>query len=239
MNHDWEARVQKLAKSMPYPPTPDIAAGRRRSQRRRGQRRLAQAVATLLVVAAALLAVPQIRAGVAALLRIGVVEVMVTTATPHARFSAGDLPESVLDFPGATTLDDARANAGYPIPLPPALGAPDRVYLIDAGSKITVLAWLAADGSVDESLHLLPPGTYALKMYEGDLENVQVNGRDAVWLSNPHYYMLQIARSRFAMRQVSTHALVWEARNGSMTYRLETRRPLDEAVRIAESVGNS
>ncbi len=238
MNNDWETRVQTIAKTMPYPPTPDIAARLKRGQRVR-LGRLAQTAALLLILAAALLlTVPEIRAGVIAFLRIGAVDVIVTTATPPAHFASGDLPEAVLDFPGETTLDDAQAHFGYPILLPAALGTPDRVYLVEALRPILVLAWLDANGAVKTSLHLLPPGTYSLKMYEGDLEHTNVGGREAVWLPNPHYYLIQVGRNHFAGRQVTAHALVWEAADGRMTYRLETNGTQDEARLIAASIGN-
>lgn len=235
---DWETRVQNVAKTFPYPPTPDIAARLRQRQRRRlGGLRVAQvAVALLIVLAALLLAVPDIRAGVIAFFRIGAVEVQVTTATPLAQFRPeNNLPPSVLSFPGATTLEDARQHFPYPLTLPTALGVPDRVYLIQAVQPIVVLAWLQPSGGVDVSLHLLPPGVYALKMYEGELEETQLDGVRALWLPNPHIYMLQTNRDHFERRDVLAHALVWEADNG-ITYRLETDRPLDDALRIAESI---
>jgi hypothetical protein len=237
-NNDWETRVQNMAKTLPYPPTPDIAA-RLRRRRRVSVLRLAQVAVTVLIVLAALLTVPEIRAGVIAFFRIGAVEVQVTTATPPARFGGGDLmPNSVISFPGATTLEDARQNFGYPVELPAALDAPDRVYMVQALKPILVLAWLEPNGGVDVSLHLLPPGTYGLKMYEGELEETQVNGGRALWLPNPHMYMIQVGREQFKRREVLAHALVWEADNG-MTYRLETDRPLEEALAIAESIATS
>lgn len=245
MNHtndDWDMRVQTVAKAFPYPPTPDIAEQiqRPRGQRRIDVRRVAQAAAILLIVMVGLLAVPEIRAQVLAFFRIGAVEVIITTATPPAQFASGDeLPESVLDFPGATTLEDAQQHAGYPIPLPTALDAPDRVYLIAANRPIVVLAWLDASGAVEYSLHLLPAGTYSIKMYNGDLEETEVDGVRALWLPDPHYYLLRTGAtdSSINMRQVNMHALVWSA-DGQITYRLETDHPLEDALRIAESIGS-
>ncbi len=242
MNHtndDWNMRVETVAKTFPYPPTPDVAARLRRRQRRPNARRLAQAAAILLIVLVGLMAVPEIRAQVLAWLRIGAVEVIVTTATPPAQFApGGDLPDSVLDFPGATTLDDARQHAGYAITPPSALDEPDRVYLIDAFHPIVVLAWLDASGAVEYSLHMLPPGTYSIKMYQGDMEETEVNGERALWLPNPHWYLLRTGAtdSSIQMRHVSAHALVWATADGQMTYRLETDHELDEALHIAESI---
>ncbi|MCZ2098880.1 MAG: hypothetical protein LC121_21990 [Anaerolineae bacterium] len=240
-NGDWDMQVQNVAKAFPYPPPPDVASRLRRRQRPPNARRLAQAAALLLIAMVALLAVPEIRAQVLMFFRIGAVEVIITTATPPAMFASGNLPESVLDFPGATTLADAEQHAGYPIPLPDALGAPDRVYLIDAYRPIVVLAWLDTSGAVEYSLHLLPPGTYSSKMYEGDLEQTEVNGERALWLPNPHPYLLRTGatESTIKIRQVTAHALMWATADEQMTYRLETNHPLEDALRIAESVGGN
>lgn len=242
---DLEMQVERVAKALPYPPTPDIAS--RVASRRRERRvtpRLAPAAAGVLIMlllAFSLLAVPEIRAQVLALLRIGAVEVVMQTATPPAVFEQGEtLPASVLDFPGETLLEDAQRHAGYPVLLPAALGTPDRVYLIQGARLIVVLAWLDENGAVDVSLHLLPPSTYGLKLYEGELENVEVNGEAALWLPNPHPIVLRTGSGDADMqtRQVSMHALVWSAAAGGneITYRLETNRPLEEAISIAESV---
>jgi len=238
MNNDWETRVQNTAKAFAYPPTPDVAASFRRRQRSRTQqtvRRVAQVAVILLLILLGLMAVPQIRAQVLAFFRIGAVEVIVTTATPPARFSSGDLPSSVLDFPGATTLEDAQAHAGYTVRLPTALGAPDRVYLIQAQKPIVVLAWRNAAGGIDVSLHLLPSGTYAFKMTNGTIDQTEVSGRDAAWIDGGHFYMLQIRREQYSMRRVNMSALIWEAPDG-LTYRLETNRSEADAIHIAESI---
>jgi hypothetical protein len=238
MNNDWDMRVQNVAKAFPYPPTPDIAAGLNLRRRAAPLRRSAQAAAILLLVlVVSLLAVPEIRAQVLAFFRIGAVEVIVTTATPPARFASGDLPESVLDFPGETTLEDARQHAGYPIRLPTALDSPDRVYLIQAHHPVVVLAWLDNGGAVEYSLHLLPLGTTSFKMYDGPVEETEVNGGRALWLTAPHWYVLRVnpTSDRSELREVTAHALVWETNDG-MTYRLETNHPMDDALRIAESI---
>jgi len=238
MNDDLETRVQKTAKAFAYPPTPDLAATfrrRRRGAARQTMLRVARVAAILLLMLIGLMAVPQIRAQLIAFFRIGAVDVIVTTATPPARFSGGDLPSSVLDFPGATTLEDAQQHAGYPVRLPSALGAPDRVYLVQADRPIVVLAWLDASGAVDVSLQLLPSDTYVLKMTIGTPASTEVNGSAAIWLGDKHYYMLRTSGTQYEMRNVTMPALVWEAPD-RITYRLETNRSEAEAVRIAESI---
>lgn len=248
MNEDFEMLVERTAQKLPYPPTPDFS--RRLFQQRRRVpevRRLATTLATvlaaLLIVLAGLLAVPEIRAQVAAFFRIGAVEIVITTATPPARFAPGNrLPTSVLRFPGATTLEDAREHTGYPIALPSMLRTPDRVFLVQAARPITVLVWLDEQGALDVSLHLLPPTTYSVKMTDATVVETEVNGEWAVWLAEPHWYLLRTGSGDDdeQSRWVMMHALVWEDAD-DMTYRLETDRSLDEARLIAESlpIGNA
>ncbi len=237
-HNDWETRVQNTAKAFAYPPTPDLAPTfrrRRRGDARQTLLRVAQIAAVLLLILIGLLSVPQIRAQVVAFFHIGAVDVVVTTATPPARFSGGDLPDSVLDFPGATTLEDARQHAGYAVRLPAALPPPDRVSLIQADRPIVVLAWLDASGALDLSLQLLPPETYVLKMTTGTIETTEVNGDAAIWLPGVHYYMLRVRGEAYEMRNVTMPALVWQAPDG-ISYRLETTLGESEAIRIAESI---
>ncbi|HVU10741.1 MAG TPA: hypothetical protein VHD90_05660 [Phototrophicaceae bacterium] len=233
---DWETRIQHTARGFAYPPTPDLATSLRR-RRQVSAARLAQIAAILLLLLIGLtLAVPGIRAQVIALFHIGAVDVIVTTATPPAQFTPGaDLPSSVLDFPGATSFDDAQRHFGYPIPLPSALGVPDRVYLIQASKPIVALAWLDANGAVDVSLQLFPPDTYLLKMTSGTPEPTNVNGADALWITGQHWYMLHTMGDAYQLRVVDMPALIWSTADG-MTDRLETKRSLAEALTIAESI---
>ena len=159
---DWETRVQKTAQTFAYPPNPRSSRRAFRHRQRRAARqillRIAQVAAILLLILLGLLAVPQIRAQVLAFFRIGAVEVIVTTATPPARFSGGDLPASVLDFPGVTTLEDARAARGLRAPFArraPRAGS----RLAGAGGSPDCHAgrgWMPAACSI-VSLQLLPP----------------------------------------------------------------------------------
>jgi len=233
---ELETRVQQIARALPYPPTPQIVV-KPSTRRRPNVRRVAQAAGILLLILLGLtLAVPQIRAQIAAWFHIGAVEVIVTTATPPARFTPGaDLPSSLLDFPGATTLADAQAHFGHPIPLPTALPAPDRIYLIQASQPIVALAWLNARGAVDVGLQLLPQDTYMLKMTSGTPIAEKVNGASAIWIAGQHWYMLHMADGSYQLRNVDMPALIWQAADG-MTYRLETERSLTEALKIADSI---
>lgn len=151
------------------------------------------------------------------------------TATPLA---------SVLDLAGATTLEEAQAQVGFPIRLPsypPDLGPPDRVFLQDLGGPAVILVWLAPDqpDRVRLSLHLLGPDIIAQKFQPQVVQETTLHGQRALWTTGP--YLLQLRNGAFEMRRlIEGHVLIWE--QDSVTYRLETDLPLEEAIRIAESL---
>jgi hypothetical protein len=68
------------------------------------------------------------------------------------------------------------------------------------------------------------------------VEETTVNGRPALWTEGP--YLLQFRRDGHTVtevqRLVEGHVLIWA--EGEITYRLESDLPLEEAVRIAESL---
>ncbi len=259
MEH-WEARVQHMAVEFPYPPTPDVAGTVRQRLRRTPvrpallRRQLAWAVVIALVILAGLMAVPQVRAAVFEILRIGAIRIVPTTPTPAAPAltptgagpattpSPSPTPlSSVLDLAGETTLADARARVSFPIrrpAYPSDLGPPDHVFLQDLGGQVIVLVWMdrAQPDHVRMSLHELGPGTFADKIRPPVVQETTVNGQRAVWTEGPH--LLQFSRNGQviydARRLVEGHTLVWT--QGDITYRLETDLSLNDAVRIAESL---
>lgn len=228
-------------------------------------RRLAWAAVAVLLVLSGLMAVPQVRAAVLRALRLGAVEILleeptptvtkpyptptatvpstVTAAVPTAP-TPGPSPtplSSVLELAGETTLAEAQARTNFRIRLPtypPNLGPPDRVFLQDLAGPVVVLAWLDPDqlDRVRLSLHQLAPGTFAQKVQPQVIEETSVNGGPALWAEGPH--LLQFRRDDQLIyeprRLVKGHVLIWA--EGEITYRLETDLPLEEAVRIAESL---
>ncbi len=257
-----EAQLVATARALPYPPTPDLAAifrgalPARPAARRRPplSARLGWAVAAiLLVLLLGLLAVPAVRAGVLEFLRIGAVRIhLVAPATPTPAPTVTGTPPptptptatplaSVLDLAGQTTLADARVRAGFAIGLPtyPAdLGEPDEVFLQDLDGSAVVLVWLEPNQptQVRLSLHILSSSVLVdklLKQNPPGFEFTQVNGQQAVWTTGP--YLIVARNGNYTQtRLVTGHVLIWTA--GRLTYRLETDLPLDEAVRIAESI---
>jgi hypothetical protein len=60
-----------------------------------------------------------------------------------------------------------------------------------------------------------------------------VRGQRALWTEGP--YLIQQRDGDYSIRRlIDGHVLIWQ--EGEITYRLETGAPLDEAVKIAESL---
>jgi len=185
----WETRLQQMPDEFSYPPTPDIAgAVRRRLEQTQTRsallyRQLAWVAVIALVILAGLMAVPQVRAAVFEILRIGAIRIVPSTPAPTATPTALTLAptsaapvvtpspsptplSSVLDVAGETTLAEARTRAGFPIRLPAyplEQSLPERVFLQDLGGQVVVLVWMdsAQPNHARMSLHELGPGAFA------------------------------------------------------------------------------
>jgi hypothetical protein len=208
----------------------------------------------VLLILGGLLSVPQVRAAVVEFLQIGVIRILLAEPTPTATLPpatpAGRQPtpspsptplRSVLDLAGETTLAEARARANFSIRLPayPAdLGEPDHVFFQDLQGPVVVLVWMdpAQPDRVRLSLHQLGEDTLAMKGEPRLIEETTVNGQRAIWTEGP--YVLQFQRGNRVdydfRRLVEGHVLLWVEED--TTYRLETDLPLEEAVRVAESL---
>lgn len=250
-----EAQLRDRAARAAPPASPDRPAHRPRPRSPAPAWRgwAARAAGLALILMLLLSAVPSVRAGVLAFLRIGTVSVALSptvpsltapTAAPTA--SAPPTPTvapltTVLDLAGETTFADAQRRATFPIRLPsypPDLGLPDKVFFQDLGGPAVVLVWMdpAQPSKVRFSLHQLSATTFAQKGEPVAIAQTQVNGRAALWTDGP--YMLEYVRGNQApygaRRIVNGHVLLWE--DQGVTYRLETELTLAEAVRIAESL---
>lgn len=253
-----EKQLRKLAQEIPYPPTPDIArqvqAGLDTGKRRWVPTRVAAATALIIVLlAAAMFAVPSVRAEIVHFIQVGVVRIFtaeptpapqparsVTPATATPIFSGQPTPiyrTSLLDLAGETSLDEARQKVDFTIRLPtypPDLGPPQRVFYQQDG-PLVILAWLDPEQpeQVRMSLHEIGPDSILLKKMPPEIQELQVNGEYAAWTDGP--YLLEISSGAYReFRLVEGHTLIWS--QGDITYRLETDLPLEEAIRIAESL---
>jgi hypothetical protein len=201
-----------------------------------------------MVLLALLLLTPPVRAAMGNVIRIGAVRIGLapaTTATPAPSPPyTGTVPTplpSLLDLDGATTLDTARTQAGFPVQLPaypPDLGAPQYVFLQNLNGTMVALVWIdpVHPSSVRLALFELSSDVYIYKSGATIITETTVHGQRALWTKGP--YLVQVIENgqvTLATRVlVNGHALIWT--EGAITYRLETSAPLDEAVKIAESL---
>lgn len=259
----WEQWLYDTAQALPYPPTPTLrgalqlrTSGRRMAQRRVVRPQLAWLV-VILVVLGGLLAVPQVRAGVWAILRIGVIEISppqsIPTALPAVEATGAIAPptptlvRSLLDLAGETTLADARERMPLPIILPtyPAdLGPPDKVFMQELGGPAVVLVWLdpANPARVRLGLQILSSNAFAQKTLGSksavtELQLTTVNGHQAAWVQGQHLLQFRDSKGQvdYGLRRlVDGNVLVWT--QGLGTYRLETDVSLAEAIKIAEAL---
>lgn len=251
-------QLRKEADTIVFPPTPDI--GDRNRVRSVGvpwyQRRGARVTfVAALLVAALLLAVPEVRAAALRVLQIGVVSVFIApeTSTPMPTvvpqptalsFTPTALPSKPdLGLTGLTTLELARSAIDFPLLLPsypPDLGPPDLVYLQNLDGAAVVLVWLdpANPARPRLSLHTLTSDVFVRKTLASDetryIAEIRVNDVDALWISAPHLVETGRAGELSSVRLVDGNTLIW-SENG-LTYRLETDLAVDEAEQIAESL---
>jgi hypothetical protein len=273
-----EKWVAETAAAFPYPPAPDVvtdvvAAVRRRLAEqqptattgyRRGRLRPVWVIAALLVACLALLAVPQVRAGLVSWLQIGAVRVFVgeptasptaaTTGTPLALVPApvatSDLPaqtetmtpmsarEVILSLAGATTLAEAQAEAAYPLLLPsypPDLGRPDHVFRQRQNMGDTIIMiWLEPDR----------PNEVRLALYQIHVPDYVIKYHNLIEETTVNGrraiwfeggHLLQLVDGRSSQQLfVEGNVLLWT--DGDVTYRLESHLSLAEALAIAESL---
>lgn len=118
---------------------------------------------------------------------------------------------------------------------PADLGSPDLVFYQNVEGELAVLVWLDPEDRARArlALHILGPGTFAGKGETRLIQQTEVAGRSALWLVGAHALLLRNGDLEFRTI-VEGHVLLWS--EGEVTYRLETDRDLEEAVRIAESL---
>jgi hypothetical protein len=222
----------------------------------------AAAITTVILLVLAL-AVPKVRAQLAGFFQVGVIRIFpyqfptatafaeapvtatsakvvstpiptVTAATP----TADNTPLALRGLAGRTTLEDAQILTGFRIRLPAYptdLGIPDYVFYQDQ-IKALVLAWRGPGNSKLVRLSLyefLSTSIFVNKFEPVIVKETTVNGIHAIWAEGP--YLVQVTNGNYESRSIVTgYSLIWE--QAGVTYRLETDLPLEEAVKIAESL---
>jgi hypothetical protein len=247
-NSTTEAAVREMAAQFQYPPTPNIAAGVRRrlaagrpdlQVRGRRSRPLAFAAVALLLVLAAVLAVPPARATLAGLIRAGAVAILTgPAAAPGSSDLAVEgtpLADSLRAIAEPVTLARAAAEFPHPLQRPDTLGRPDEIYL-HQGPQFDAVIFFWADEQRPERIayafYQIDAVHYASKGVSR-LEEANVGGNQGFWLDGPHYFLLP-ERTLELRLFVAGSVLVWW--DGPVTYRLEGADSLEAALAIAESL---
>jgi hypothetical protein len=255
------SRVREVAGDFPYPPTPAPPRKEAVPHPAPGGLPLRRALAWVIVATLACLisvtAVPEARAGLVRMLRVGVIDLFFSgpaqsTASPSVLGSPSPAgasptsspapthapPMSFDQWQGETTLDDARGEAGFKVLLPAYpddLGLPDRVFLQDQGAPVVFLVWTTDGGRrIRLLLQELSPDSWGMKKLQLDqITTTTVQGNPAVWATGP-YLLVSSNGSIRQERIVDGGALIWE--QDGITLRLESSLPLEEARKIAESL---
>ena len=244
MYEGLDRRLQREAQRFEFPPTPDIAGavrGRLEARPAPAFRILTPARALLvlaLAAAAVLLAVPSARATVFEALQVGVVRILLGDTPSAPPVTQVPQPSALDQLAGETSLEQAQRLAGFEIRLPaypPDLGAPDRVFYQPMGPTV-ILVWADPDVANPPRLSLFILGKTILleKAAPTMLERTEVGGEQAYWAEGPYLLAIRGERELVLSYLVQGHVLIWV--EGALTYRLESGLPLEEAVRIAESL---
>lgn len=257
-----EEQLRQWSREFPYPATPDIAGAVHQRLKAKPspsffhRTRLAW-VAIVILVFVAMMAVPSVRAQVLEFLQIGAIRIFLSESTPMVTpdtspeetgsqlimtatpISQPAVYPSIADLAGETTLDEAQNELDFPIQLPtyPSdLGNPDRIFLQDFEGPAVLLVWLEPDQpeQIRMNLLILGPDVFAQKGAPTLIAETSVNGQRAIWTEGPHFLYLGGSMYQTVTLVVEGNILVWE--QDGLTYRLETDLPLEEAVKVAESL---
>jgi hypothetical protein len=261
---DFETQVRSIARTLRYPPTPDVAGSvmprlRPVTGPRLFSRPWAWSLVTVLILLSSLLLIPPARAAILEFIQIGIVRIFPratelpveapptempqplapVTATPY--MNAAPLLDDLGRFAGERTLPEAQslASSSYPIRLPAYptdLGAPDRVFVQQADGVIVIMVWLDP-GQPDRmlmSLHSIPTGSWMIRKFEPRVIEKTRVNNQPAVWAVGPYPILLSNGESDYVRLIDGHVLIWEM--GEITYRLESNLSLEEAIKVAESL---
>jgi len=255
----FEKQLVSIAKGMEYPRTPNIAGTVMKrlhpsAPLRFVSRRFAWSLTVILILFTSLMLIPPARAAILEFIQIGIVRIFRAEPTPVAppqqEFPSTMIPVTatpssaplipILErLAGERSLEIAQHLVDYTILIPsypPDLGPPDRVFVQDADGNMTILIWVDPEdpSQVLMSLHLIPPGSWAVdKMEPARIQETTVNSRRAIWAVGPYPVRFSNGNMDF-VRLIDGHVLIWT--DDEITFRLETELTMEEAVRVAESL---
>ncbi|MFL5936652.1 MAG: hypothetical protein ACJ74P_13830 [Gaiellaceae bacterium] len=188
--------------------------------------KLAIALALVVLAVTVALAVPPARSEIRRWLGLGTARVEFVDRLPDVQ------TRRPLEIGPKTSLNDARERVPYDVVTSSLLGAPREVHLL--GDQVGFVY------GKHKLLVLQSRGTYFQKDVgpETSVEHLELNGREALWISGGRHYFAYVERdhqARAAPLYLAGKALIWT--RGDLTLRLEGKLSRAEALRIARSFG--
>jgi hypothetical protein len=231
---DIERELRELGSALAVPDPPNVwTAVQVRieddTERSATHRRRWLAAVVAVAVAVGLAASPQARAALADVVRFAGVDVR------WGDTDAPTTPESPLPGEHASRLDAARDRAGFPIGVPTALGAPDRVQVADSARVVSLLYGSGPDAiRLDEFAGQWEPIFEKTISVEG--VSVDIGPETGFWRPGPHTirYVDRHGVVRDETARLAGNTLLWQS--DAVTYRLEGHLTRSEAVAIAKSL---
>jgi hypothetical protein len=231
---ELELALQRLGGELEYPSTPDLvgrvrqglAEGRRRPASRRP---LVLALAALLVLVAAVMAVPQARSEILDWFGIGGVTVRYVDELPQVEKREAD-----LRLGERMSLAEARELSAFGIRVPTRRGLEDPdVYRGDFGQ----VSFLYGSEEKPRLLitQLLGTGTLEKLIHtETDFELLTVGGAEGAWLEGGEHVVFFPSIGPESQR-LAGNVLILERKDG-VTVRIEADVPKEVALRIFRSM---
>ena len=167
-------------------------------------------------------------------LRIG--GILIRTSPPVSGPSPTPQPPPRSD--PTASLAEAQAKVSFPIGVPDALGAPDRIA-VSADRQVVSMDWGSGPTSFTwtNSMENFPGSS---SRGPGSRSRSPRSGRDAVWFASAHEisYVDREGRERTEQARIAGPSLIWErpVAGRRVTMRLEGDQPRDRAITVAESI---
>ncbi len=240
-----EEELRALGRTLVVDPPPDDLVERvltrlppRRRRRPWGWLRARRRRLVAVIIAVVLLGLgltPPVRAAVVEWLRIG--GVLIRTQPPVT--GPSPTPQPPPRTGRTVTLAEARSMVSFPVGVPEAIGAPQRIA-VSEDRRVVSMDW----GSGADQVHLDQfDGELSwlfIKRSRDSFTVVTVDGRDAVWFGSAHAvsYVDRSGLERTEQSRIAGPCLVWERPVGGVlvTARLEGNLAQAEAVAAAESL---
>ncbi|MDQ3985640.1 MAG: hypothetical protein M3280_03990 [Actinomycetota bacterium] len=247
---DLERDLVELGRRLDFPETPRLSAGVAARLRRHPAplvRRLrvvpSAAVAAVVfasVVAAVLITSPAAREAVADFLGVSGIEI---------QYGGEETPRiaSDLDLGRPVSMDEALGEVSFPIRVPPALGAPDEVYVGEPVPDSVSLVYRPRPGLpqtkeigvgalLTEFRASVDSGLFKKLIGAGATVQPADIGEEGYWIEGAHELLYTDADGNVVAdsARLAANALVWE--EDGITYRLESNLLLQRALAIGRDL---